>query len=313
MLIKTTNRNHNRPRWCHVSLCSRVRRSFSLPCPRCSCALKMGQFISQVQQPLGAARESVSGLMAKKRKRSSSPSESEELNEILDASMRSPKKCVWGNTVGPTTTNPLAFQEETDHCPVHLPSAVQGGEELRHYRVRPWKAMAPAQGVPLSESLLRQHVRRVVAGDAQGSHRYWRCRSQDHQRLWVNLQRRRSRYQRVTDWLYLLLAALFTVFGSLYLDEVTLNPRDIISTLATATLFQLDGLIERCAEVMNESINAEVSYYPSDYSVLISEVKRGGWVGFNGLQTRSSGNNYTITLFGTLQVTEKKSVMTDKT
>lgn len=53
--------------------------------------------------------------------------------------------------------------------------------------------------------------------------------------------------------------ALFTVFGSLYLDEVSLDPRDIISTLATATLFQLDGLIERCAEVMNESMNAEVS------------------------------------------------------
>lgn len=48
------------------------------------------------------------------------------------------------------------------------------------------------------------------------------------------------------------------MFGSLYLDEVTLDPRDIISTLATATLFQLDGLIERCAEVMNESMNAEV-------------------------------------------------------
>lgn len=53
--------------------------------------------------------------------------------------------------------------------------------------------------------------------------------------------------------------ALFTVFGSLYLDEVTLEPRDIISTLATATVFQLDGLIERCAEVMIESMNAEVS------------------------------------------------------
>lgn len=63
----------------------------------------------------------------------------------------------------------------------------------------------------------------------------------------------------MTDGIYFLFAALFTVFGSLYLDEVTLDPRDIISTLATATLFQLDGLIERCAEVMSESINAEVS------------------------------------------------------
>lgn len=59
--------------------------------------------------------------------------------------------------------------------------------------------------------------------------------------------------------LHVLLLALFIVFGSLYLDEVTLEPRDIISTLATAALFQLDGLIERCSEVMLESINAEVN------------------------------------------------------
>lgn len=51
---------------------------------------EMGQFLSQVQQPLGAARDSVSGLVAKKRKRSSS--DSEELNQVLDATMRSPKK-----------------------------------------------------------------------------------------------------------------------------------------------------------------------------------------------------------------------------
>lgn len=48
----------------------------------------MGQFISQMGT--GAARDSP----PKKRKRSSSPSELDELNEALDASMRSPKKQV---------------------------------------------------------------------------------------------------------------------------------------------------------------------------------------------------------------------------
>lgn len=50
-----------------------------------------------------------------------------------------------------------------------------------------------------------------------------------------------------------------TVFGSLYLDEVVIEPKVVISVLATATLFQLDELINRCAEVMIETVNAEVS------------------------------------------------------
>lgn len=52
--------------------------------------------------------------------------------------------------------------------------------------------------------------------------------------------------------------ALETVFGSLYQDEVTIDPKCVISVLATATQFQLEGLINQCAEVMTETINAEV-------------------------------------------------------
>lgn len=52
--------------------------------------------------------------------------------------------------------------------------------------------------------------------------------------------------------------SLYSVFGSLYMDEVSLEPREIVSILATATLFQLDSLIDRCAEVMIETTNAEV-------------------------------------------------------
>lgn len=51
-----------------------------------------------------------------------------------------------------------------------------------------------------------------------------------------------------------------TVFGSLYLDEVIIEPKVVISVLATATLFQLEELINRCAEVMIETVNAEVRF-----------------------------------------------------
>lgn len=54
-------------------------------------------------------------------------------------------------------------------------------------------------------------------------------------------------------------SALNVVFGSLYLDEVTLDPKTIVSVLAAAALLQLDGLIEKCCEVMNSTISAEVN------------------------------------------------------
>lgn len=54
--------------------------------------------------------------------------------------------------------------------------------------------------------------------------------------------------------------ALKVVFGSLYNDEVTLNPLEIVPILATATMFQLDGIIEKCTEVMLETINPKVRF-----------------------------------------------------
>lgn len=53
--------------------------------------------------------------------------------------------------------------------------------------------------------------------------------------------------------------AMNVVFGSLYLDEVTIDPKMVVSILATAALLQLDGLIDKCAEVMNQTIDAEVN------------------------------------------------------
>jgi BTB/POZ domain-containing protein 13 len=55
-----------------------------------------------------------------------------------------------------------------------------------------------------------------------------------------------------------LFTALYTVLGSLYLDEITLEPVDVVPTLATAALFQLEGIIDQCVEIMVETVNAEV-------------------------------------------------------
>ncbi|KAJ8954095.1 hypothetical protein NQ318_004400 [Aromia moschata] len=57
--------------------------------------------------------------------------------------------------------------------------------------------------------------------------------------------------------------SLKVVLGSLYNCEIVLNPLEIVPILATATMFQLDGLIEKCTEVMLETINPKTSldYY----------------------------------------------------
>ncbi|XP_058832194.1 protein germ cell-less-like [Topomyia yanbarensis] len=76
--------------------------------------------------------------------------------------------------------------------------------------------------------------------------------------------------------------SLFSVFGSLYMDEVVLEPREIVSILATATLFQLDSLIDRCAEVMIETTNAEtaVKYYEAacEYGVKSVKLSTFNWL-----------------------------------
>lgn len=66
-----------------------------------------------------------------------------------------------------------------------------------------------------------------------------------------------------TSCYYILFSALKIVFGSLYCDEIILNPLEIIHILATATMFQLDGIIDKCREVMLETINPKTAldYY----------------------------------------------------
>lgn len=57
--------------------------------------------------------------------------------------------------------------------------------------------------------------------------------------------------------------SLKIVFGSLYNDEITLNPTEIVPILASATMFQLDSIIDKCREVMIETINPKsaMMYY----------------------------------------------------
>ncbi|XP_071651736.1 protein germ cell-less-like [Temnothorax longispinosus] len=72
--------------------------------------------------------------------------------------------------------------------------------------------------------------------------------------------------------------SLSVVLGSLYQDEVSLEPKDMVSILATSTLFQLQGLIDECVDIMVETTNSEtvVSYYNAAVSYGVSTVKAAG-------------------------------------
>ncbi|XP_078049926.1 germ cell-less isoform X1 [Augochlora pura] len=71
------------------------------------------------------------------------------------------------------------------------------------------------------------------------------------------------------------LDSLLTVFGSFYQDEVSLEPKDVISILATSTLFQLQGLIDQCTDIMVETTNIKtvVPYYNAAVSYGVPMVK----------------------------------------
>ena len=61
------------------------------------------------------------------------------------------------------------------------------------------------------------------------------------------------------------LDSMNVTLGSLYQDEIVVEPAEVTSVLATATLFQMDGLIDQCASIMEETINVETvsKYYES--------------------------------------------------
>lgn len=67
--------------------------------------------------------------------------------------------------------------------------------------------------------------------------------------------------------MYICFLALQVVFGSLYNSDIALNPLEIVPILATATMFQLDGLIEQCTEVMMETINPKVIIISNNFTI----------------------------------------------
>ena len=51
------------------------------------------------------------------------------------------------------------------------------------------------------------------------------------------------------------------ISGSLYQDEISVEPAEVIPILATASLFQMDGLADQCANIMEETVNIETVIY----------------------------------------------------
>ncbi|KAK6635258.1 hypothetical protein RUM43_007861 [Polyplax serrata] len=76
--------------------------------------------------------------------------------------------------------------------------------------------------------------------------------------------------------------SLYTVLGSLYFNELDLEPQQLVSVLATAALFQLDSMCEKCAEVMIETLDVEnaINYYNAsvEYGVLSLKEASFNWL-----------------------------------
>uniref|UniRef100_A0A1A9WV05 BTB domain-containing protein n=1 Tax=Glossina brevipalpis TaxID=37001 RepID=A0A1A9WV05_9MUSC len=91
------------------------------------------------------------------------------------------------------------------------------------------------------------------------------------------------------------LEALDAVFGSMYSDEIEIDAKSVISILATATLFHLDGVIDKCAEVMTETINADtvITYYDAACQYGCRSVKNStfNWLEVNLLSVYAKYSN----------------------
>ena len=53
-------------------------------------------------------------------------------------------------------------------------------------------------------------------------------------------------------------SALRIVLGSFYADELEIDAKQVLAVLATASMFNLNPVIKKCAEIMIESINFKV-------------------------------------------------------
>ena len=81
------------------------------------------------------------------------------------------------------------------------------------------------------------------------------------------------------------LNALHVALGSLYQDEISVEPAEAIPILAAANLFQLDGLIDQCVAIMEETINVKTvaRYYDSASFYGATQVERAclAWLKVN--------------------------------
>ncbi|KAH8405775.1 hypothetical protein KR215_008409 [Drosophila sulfurigaster] len=111
--------------------------------------------------------------------------------------------------------------------------------------------------------------------------------------------------------------SLDAVFGSMYSDEIEIDAKDVIPVLATATLFHLDGIIDKCAEVMVDTINAEtaIQYYAAacQYGVMAVKKSTFQWFQINLLSIYNKHPNLlrhiTIDLMSALTASHDLYVM----
>ncbi|KAJ8022668.1 Germ cell-less protein-like 1 [Holothuria leucospilota] len=69
--------------------------------------------------------------------------------------------------------------------------------------------------------------------------------------------------------------AFKVALGSLYLDDVLIEPGRVVSILAAASLVQLDGLIQQCADIMSENISPKTigTYHSAACAYGLQEVE----------------------------------------
>ncbi|KAM9266427.1 germ cell-less protein-like 1 [Morus bassanus] len=101
--------------------------------------------------------------------------------------------------------------------------------------------------------------------------------------------------------------ALQVAFGSLYRDDVLIEPSRVVALLAAACMLQLDGLIQQCGETMKETINAKTvcGYYNSAGTYGLDSVKKRclEWL-LNNLMTHQS-----VALFKELSIDLMKQLI----
>lgn len=118
--------------------------------------------------------------------------------------------------------------------------------------------------------------------------------TQDGESLY-NKIKERCKFLKITS-IFIQFTALSMAISSLYFSEINIDSNQLVEILAAAKFLNLNGLIDKCTEMMTENISLEtaIRYYNISvvYGIPVLETSAKRWIAANLLTKASNKRDF---------------------